>query len=98
MDTNDPTLRAAGFWLLVAVFSGLLALAVAFVLTETIWILQFLPLHFIVQTGIIVSLYYACMQIIAAYMESRLTKRLMIELVAAAIIGITLLLLTAHWA
>lgn len=78
--------------------TALLSLTVAFVLTELVWVLQFLPLHFIVQTGIIVSLYYGCMQIIAAFMESRLTKKLLIELIVAAIVGITLLLLTAHWA
>lgn len=76
----------------------LLSLAIALVLIQIVWILQFLPLHFVVEAGFIVSLYYAIIQIITATYEHRLSKKLLVELTLAGIIGITILLTTAHWA
>lgn len=77
--------------------TALLSLALALVLTETTWILQFLPMNFIVQAGFIMSLYYASLQIITASYERRLTYRLILELAIAGTIGIVFLLTTAHW-
>ena len=75
----------------------LLSLATGLVLTEMVWILQFLPLHFVVEAGFIVSLYYAILQIIIAAYERRLSKRLLIELALAGAIGAAILLTTARW-
>jgi hypothetical protein len=77
--------------------TALLSLGISLVLTEVAWILQFLPLHFIVQAGFIVSLYYAILQIITAAYEQRLSRRLLIELAIAGGFGIIILLATAHW-
>ncbi len=77
--------------------AGLIALAIAFVLTETVWILQFLPLHFIVQSGFVISLYYTLIQIVTAVFEHRLTRALLIESLAIGTIGIMILLGTARW-
>ncbi|HSX24725.1 MAG TPA: hypothetical protein VLG69_02040 [Candidatus Andersenbacteria bacterium] len=75
----------------------LLSLAIALVLIEIIWILQFLPLHFIVEAGFIVSLYYATVQIITAMYEGKLSRTLLIELSLAGTVGAIILLSTAHW-
>lgn len=75
----------------------LLSLTIGFILSEIAWILQFLPLQFIVQTGIIVCLYYVIMQIIVAMYEHRLSKRLLLELIISGTIGIVLLGSTARW-
>ncbi|OGY37205.1 MAG: hypothetical protein A3E36_01230 [Candidatus Andersenbacteria bacterium RIFCSPHIGHO2_12_FULL_45_11b] len=77
--------------------TALLSLAVAFVLIEIIWILQFLPLHFVVETGFIVSLYYAALQIIGAAYEKRLSRKLLLELMLASALGVAILLSTARW-
>lgn len=77
--------------------TALLSLALALVLTQTAWILQFLPIHFIVQAGFIVSLYYASLQIIATAYERKLTYRFIVELAIAGVIGIAFLLATARW-
>ncbi len=77
--------------------TALLSLALGLVLTETAWILQFLPMNFIVQSGLVVSLYYASMQIIASAYERRLTRRFILELAIAGAVGIAFLLATARW-
>lgn len=75
----------------------LLALVVGTVLTQIIWALQFLPLHYLVQTGVILSVYYVVTQLISAKSEQTLTPKLLIEYVAFGGLAIMALLLTARW-
>ncbi len=77
--------------------AGLVALIVAFVLSELTWLLQFLPLHFIVQSGCIIAAYYGIMQITTAAYEGTLNRRLAIEYTVVGAIATALLLLTARW-
>ncbi len=77
--------------------AGLISLIVAFVLSEFAWLLQFLPLHFVVQSGCIVAAYYGIMQIITAAYEGILDRRLAIEYGIVGSIATILLLLTARW-
>ena len=43
--------------------SWLVSLAIAFALSEVVWVLQFLSLHFTAQAGIITALYYSMFQL-----------------------------------
>src|SRR5690349_24376956 len=53
----------------------LLALAVAFVLTEATWTLQFLPLHFLVQAGFLVIIYYVLFHLATVSYERPLRRQ-----------------------
>lgn len=77
--------------------SAMLALVVAFVLSEMTWVLQFLPLHFVVQTGCIVAAYYGAMHVLTSAYEGRLKRSSAIEYIVVSGIGILLLLITARW-
>lgn len=77
--------------------AGLLALVVAFVLSEITWVLQFLPLHFVVQSGCIVTLYYGIMRTCTAAYEGLLSRRSIIEYSVVSGSAVLLLLLTARW-
>ncbi len=77
--------------------AGLVSLIIAFVLSELTWILQFLPLHFVVQSGCIVTAYYGILQIITASYEGTLTRRFALEYGFVGTLAMLLLLLTAKW-
>lgn len=77
--------------------AGLVALVLAFVLSQLTWLLQFTPLHFVVQSGCIIAVYYGAMHVITATYEGVLHKRATIEYVAVSVAAILLLLLTARW-
>ncbi len=77
--------------------AGIIALSIGFVLTQLVWLLQFLPLHFIVQAGLIVTIYHTIMQITIAVIEDRLDRRTIIEYGLVGVVGIILLASTAHW-
>ena len=75
----------------------LLAMAMAFVLTEVVWVLQFLPLHFMVQAGIVVALYYVTFQLTSASVEQRLQRQEIIEHLLVGSGALAVLLITARW-
>lgn len=75
----------------------IVSLCIGFVLTEVAWILQFLPLHFIVQAGILLALYYVAIQITAATVEQKLQRKTIIEYSLMGAGAILLLALTANW-
>lgn len=77
--------------------AGLISLIIAFVLSQMTWVLQFLPLHFVVQSGCIVTAYYGLLQVVSAAYEGTLTRKLAIEYGIVGSIAILLLLLTARW-
>lgn len=77
--------------------SWLVSLAVAFVLSEIVWVLQFLPLHFTVQAGIITALYYTTFQLTSGSYERRITYDDVVEYISVGAIAIAILLATAHW-
>src|SRR3989338_4958431 len=77
--------------------AGLISLIVAFVLSELTWLLQFLPLHFVVQSGCIVAAYYGIIQTTTAAYEGILNRKLAIEYGVVGSIATILLLLTASW-
>jgi hypothetical protein len=75
----------------------MIALSLGFVLTEVAWILQFLPLHFIVQAGFIVAIYHTIMQLAILTIERNMSKRTAIEYALVGIGALMLLVVTAHW-
>jgi hypothetical protein len=77
--------------------AGLIALIVAFILSELTWVLQFLPLHFVVQSGCIVAAYYGIIQITTMAYEQKITPKLLLEYGIVSILATSLLLLTARW-
>ncbi len=77
--------------------AGMIALSLGFVLTEIAWILQFLPLHFIVQAGFIVAIYHTIMQLAILTIERTMTRRAVIEYTIVGVGAILLLVVTAHW-
>jgi hypothetical protein len=77
--------------------AGIIALCIGFALTQVTWILQFLPLHFIVQAGFIVALYHTVIQLVILTIERNLNKRTIIEYSLIGIGALALLAATAHW-
>lgn len=77
--------------------AGMIALSLGFVLTEVAWILQFLPLHFIVQAGFLVAIYHTIIQLAILSIERNLNRRTGIEYALVGIGATLLLVATAHW-
>lgn len=77
--------------------AGIVALAIGFVLTEITWLLQFLPLHFIVQAGFIVATYHTITQLIVLALEKNLHRKTILEYSLAGGVAILLLIATARW-
>lgn len=75
----------------------LIAGVMAFVLIEMIWALQFLPLHFFVQAGVISILYYVMFHLTAASYERTLKQKDFVEYISVGAIAMLLLLSTAKW-
>jgi len=77
--------------------AGIISLSIGFVLSQVIWILQFLPLHFIVQAGFIVTLYYVTIQLVILAIEQKLNRRSIIEYCLVGSGATLLLATTAYW-
>lgn len=77
--------------------AGIIALSLAFVLTQVAWIMQFLPLHFIVQAGFIVAIYHTVITLVILAIERTLSRRTVIEYSLVGIVAIAVLAATAHW-
>lgn len=75
----------------------LLSLTIGFVVAEMVWVLQFLPLHFIVQTGLVTAVYYVIVQLTAASYEQPLSRQELIEHIGIGTAAALILLLTARW-
>lgn len=75
----------------------LIACALAFALAQIAWALQYTPLHFFIQTGIIMTAYYVMFQMLSRSFENALTRRDVIEYAVVVSIALTLLLTYAQW-
>ena len=76
----------------------LLSLSMAFVIGEITWVLQFLPLHYIVETGIVSAVYYIMFRLIISTIEDGVLEAR--EIVEHAVVGVSalaMLLITAQW-
>ncbi len=77
--------------------SWLIALSTGFILTELVWVMQFLPLHFMVQAGIVVTVYYVVFQLTTTSYERQLSKKDFYEYLAVGVGTLVALLSTARW-
>ena len=75
----------------------LLALCTAFVLTALTWVLQFLPLYYLVQTGVLVAFYYVLFHLVTAMFEGGLHRRDILEYSLVGTAALLFLLATARW-
>jgi hypothetical protein len=75
----------------------LIALATAISLTEIAWVLQFLPLHYVVQAGTLVVCYYVFFHLISVSYERRLQRKDITEYALVGVGALALILLTARW-
>jgi hypothetical protein len=72
-------------------------LAMAFVLTEVVWALQFLPSHYLVQAGIVTVLYYVIFNLVSLSYARKLAARDIMEYVSVGVVAVLIVLLSARW-
>lgn len=77
--------------------SLLLSLSIGLAAVELLWALQFSPLHFLIQAGIILIFYYTTFQILTHNSNKSLSRRHVIEYMMVALAALLVLLLTAQW-
>ncbi len=75
----------------------LISLSLAVGLTQIAWVLQFLPLHYVVQAGILVCFYYVFFHLISVSYERRLTRQDVTEYAVVVAMALTLILYNARW-
>lgn len=75
----------------------LMASILGLIVSETIWVLQFLPLHFMVQAGVVLSILYSGYGLAIARTEHNLTKQTALQHISLSVIALAALLLTARW-
>ena len=74
-----------------------LASIIGFVITQTTWVLQFLPIHFYVQSGVLLTFYYALFGIVATVYERGLTRKSVFEYLGYSGLAFIALLVSARW-
>lgn len=77
--------------------AGLLALVLSFVLTQIVWVLQFTPLHFLIQASFTSVLYYVSFHLLSTSFERSLTKKDVWEFLGVGATALVVLLGTAQW-
>lgn len=75
----------------------LIAMSVSLALTQITWVLQFLPLHFVVQAGVLVIVYYVLFHLLAVSFERKLRLNDLTEYGIIGTSALLLILLTARW-
>lgn len=75
----------------------LLASAIALVLTQITWTLQFLPLHYLVQAGVVIVVHYVLFHLVSLSLEHQLRRRHVAEYVILGIVSLLVLFSTARW-
>lgn len=75
----------------------LLSLSAAFVLTEIAWVLQFLPLYYLVQTGVLTAIYYVMFHLVTASYEGGVKSRDVVEYMIIGGVALLMILATARW-
>lgn len=73
------------------------ALTMAFVLTEVVWVLQFLPSHYLVQTGVVTILYYVIFSLISLSYTRALVRRDIVEYVVVGGVASLIILISTRW-
>ncbi len=74
-----------------------LSAALALVMVECAWALQFLPLFFLIQAGLVASFYYVFFYCVALSLQGLLTRRRLLEYGGLGVGATLILLLSARW-
>jgi|GEM_PF-1858993 hypothetical protein len=72
-------------------------LMMAFALTEIAWTLQFMPSHYLLQAGILTSIYYIMFNLVGVSLKRKPLKQDIYEYLSVGLVGIIILLITARW-
>jgi len=72
-------------------------MALALILTEVTWVLQFLPSHYFVQAGIITILYYVIFNLVSLSYARRLKRLDVIEYAGIGFVALLIILVSAQW-
>jgi len=75
----------------------LLGAALGLVLTQLTWVILFLPIHFLIQAGIVVVVYYVLFHILSMSLEGRLRRKHIVEYAVLGGIALLSLLVSARW-
>jgi hypothetical protein len=73
------------------------SLGLAVAVTQLGWVMQFWPLHYVVQAGVAVVAYYVVFNLLSISFERKLSRADMIEYGAVGGLGLIILLFTANW-
>lgn len=73
------------------------SLVLAILLGQLTWTLQFLPIHWLVQAGVVTTTYYVTFHLLSVSYERALTRRDFIEYGSIGLMTWIVLLLTARW-
>jgi hypothetical protein len=72
-------------------------LAMTFALAEVTWVLQFLPVHHLVQAGVVTALYYVMFSLVSISYMRKVTRRDIVEYVTIGMIASLIILMSAQW-
>ena len=72
-------------------------MALALVLTEVTWVLQFLPSHYFAQAGIITVLYYVFFNLVNLSYTRKLNRRDIVEYAGIGFVALLIVLVSAQW-
>lgn len=75
----------------------LLSLSTALALTEVTWVLQFLPLYYLIQTAVLVAIYYVLFHLITVSYERRISRQDVVEYMVIGGAALLLVLASAQW-
>lgn len=75
----------------------LLSLALALALSQIVWVLNFLPAHFLVQAGVATSFYYAMFNLLCVSQERRVCRADLAEYGLIGAVGLLILIVSANW-
>lgn len=77
--------------------AGAVAAGSALVLTEVAWTLQFLPLHFLIQAGILTTCYYLIFNLVRLSFKRPLHQRDLFEYGMVGVAALSVVLVLARW-
>lgn len=69
----------------------------AFVLTQLVWVIQFLPVHYLIQAGLITSGYYVMFNLVGLSLTRKISKRDWLEYGLVGLVAIAIILISAQW-
>jgi hypothetical protein len=77
--------------------AALPVLAMTLTLSEVTWTLQFLPSHYLVQAGVVTSLYYVLFSLTSISYMRKVSRRDIVEYAAIGLSACLLILISAQW-